>query len=173
MGSEPELDAETLLSLIREVAAELPGDGVRRRLVVVGGALLAWHGLRASTRDIDTVARLDVELRRAVSTVAARHGLAHQWINDSATGFLPQGFDPERGSLIWADDRLEVVGASRDDVLLMKILAGRATDTPDIRALWSHAGFATPAAAARAFFKAYPSEPCDDFLADWIEEQIR
>ena len=62
---------------------------------MVGGSLLAWHGLRDATRDIDSIRRLDVELREAVRRVAARHDLAYDWLNDHSEAFAPFGFDVE------------------------------------------------------------------------------
>ncbi len=43
-------------------------------MLVVGGALLAWHGLRDGTRDVDSVHRLDEELQAAVALVASQRG---------------------------------------------------------------------------------------------------
>jgi hypothetical protein len=42
---------------------------------VVGGAYVAYRGVRASTTDVDTIYELDDELRSAVAIVAERHGL--------------------------------------------------------------------------------------------------
>ncbi len=38
------IDGPTLLGYVEEVADLLADDGAKRRLVVVGGALLAWYG---------------------------------------------------------------------------------------------------------------------------------
>ncbi len=171
MSEQRTLDGETLLTYLQEVARELPDDGTRRRLVVVGGALLAWLGLRDATRDIDSASPIDEVLQAAVETVATRHDLAPQWINDSAAPFVPHGFDPARGELIWADDRLEVIGAPVDQAFLMKVHAARASDLPDIRSLWPRSKFATPAQAAAAYSTAYPLEPHDPHLADWFEHR--
>lgn len=172
MPEQRALDGETLLAYVREVAAELPDDGQQRRIVVVGGALLAWLGLRESTRDVDSVERLDEVLVAAVEVVAGRHDLAPRWVNDAAAGYVPQGFDPARGEKIWASARLQVLGAPLDQVFLMKLLAGRAADTDDIRALWSRSGFASTDEAAAAFHEAYPFEEYDPHLARWLDDQL-
>ena len=44
-------------------------------MIVVGGSLLAWHGLRDATRDVDSIGRIDPELRMAINAVAKRHRL--------------------------------------------------------------------------------------------------
>ena len=58
-----------------EVGAELERRGLARNIIVVGGAYVAYRGVRASTTDVDTIYELDDELRSAVAIVAERHGL--------------------------------------------------------------------------------------------------
>lgn len=48
------LDAGAIERYLGEVADELPHSGSQRTVIVVGGALLAWHGLREATRDVDS-----------------------------------------------------------------------------------------------------------------------
>jgi hypothetical protein len=62
-------------------------------VIVVGGSLLAFHGLREATVDVDSVKRLDSELKSAVASVARLHDLAPAWLNDSASAFRPATFD--------------------------------------------------------------------------------
>ncbi len=50
----------------------------------MGGSLLAWHDLWDSTEDVDSVRRLDDELRVAVASVARARGLAPGWLNADA-----------------------------------------------------------------------------------------
>ena len=90
--SDRPLDAGDITALLGEVADEL-SDDAGRRIVVVGGALLALHGLREATRDVDSTTIVDEDLRDAVARVAARHGLAPAWLNDRARMFLPVTFD--------------------------------------------------------------------------------
>ena len=74
--SELSLERDDIERYVSEVADELAGSGVQRVVIIVGGALLAMHGLRAATRDVDSVKRLDEELTAAIARVASRHGLA-------------------------------------------------------------------------------------------------
>jgi len=57
-----ELDGDTIRALVGEVADRLPPQGPQQLLVVAGRSLLAWHGLRASTRDVDSLRPLAAEL---------------------------------------------------------------------------------------------------------------
>ena len=77
-----------------EVGAELERRGLARSIIVVGGAYVAFRGVRASTTDVDTIYELDDELRRVVAIVAERHGLEPDWLNDRARRWRPVTFDP-------------------------------------------------------------------------------
>ena len=83
------LDGAMVAKLVREVADELSGSDDQRVLIVVGGSLLAWHGLRESTHDVDSIRSLDAALRDAIGRVARRHRLAAEWLNDRASPFAP------------------------------------------------------------------------------------
>ena len=78
------LDGADIRRYLSEVAAALEPAGQGHTLVLVGGALMALHGLRETTADVDTIGTLDDELGAAVAVVAGRHGLAPRWLNASA-----------------------------------------------------------------------------------------
>jgi hypothetical protein len=65
-----------------------------------------------------------------------------------------------------------VLGAPLDQVFLMKVHAGRATDAADLESLWPRCSFGTPDAAATAYRAAYPHEELDPHIADWIASVI-
>ena len=48
------LDAAHIKQYLTEVAETLDDDQ-QHTLIIVGGALLAWHGLRDATHDVDSV----------------------------------------------------------------------------------------------------------------------
>ena len=82
------LSGERIRQLLGEVAEQL-APGRQATVLIVGGSLLAWHGLRQATEDVDTIMRLDAELKDAVRVVAARHGLAADWLNDHSAPWHP------------------------------------------------------------------------------------
>ena len=168
---EPLLDADAIRALLLEVAEELAG--ARVEVVIVGGALLALHGLRDATRDVDTVRAIDDQLEAAVARVAERHDLAPKWLNDRSRPFLPATFDAEDCEILLDHPALLVMGAPMDQVFLMKVHAGRAVDADDLVRLWPQCSFGTPDAAAVAYAAAYPHEPPDLRLADWIASVLR
>lgn len=73
---------QDIMDNLPEVAEILGASGqAQTRLIVVGGSYLALHGLRESTRDVDTITVLDEAVRSAVQEVARRRGLAPHWLN--------------------------------------------------------------------------------------------
>lgn len=104
------LDGDRIRAHLAEVAAALPAGRPPHRLILVGGSLLAWHGLRDSTRDVDSVVALGATLRQAVKTVAARHGLAPGWLNDHARPFAPQTLREQDCDLLADLPALRVLG---------------------------------------------------------------
>lgn len=164
------LNADEILAYLREVAEALPPAGARHTIVVVGGSLLAFHGLRETTLDVDTVRRIDEELRDAVAQVAQRHDLAPNWLNDSAAPFRPRTFAEEECEALLDVARLLVLGAPLRQVFLMKLFSarGRARDYDDLVALWPGCGFDSAEQAVELFRAAYPHEVEDPYLVDFV-----
>ncbi len=167
------LGGEDIKRYLHEVADELEGRGTQHVIVVVGGSLLAMHGLRGATRDVDSVTRLDAELVAAVAVVATRHDLAPRWLNDAAAAFMPGGFDETTCDVLVEHQRLLVLGAPLDQVFLMKLYASRELDRDDLVRLWPLCEFDSPAEAARRFEVAYPHVDPDEYLVEYITEISR
>lgn len=166
------LDSGAIRALVAEVASVLPATGSQRTLVIVGGSLLAWHELREATRDVDSAWRLDDDLRQAVVTVAHRHGLEPDWLNDRAAPFLPATFDLGACAVLLDHSQLLVLGASLRDVFLMKLYRADPNDIADCQRIWPALAEAFQSAAdvAAAFHEAFPQAPDDEFLAEFIVE---
>lgn len=169
-GSGTPLGADEIRAHLREVADELGGPGPRHTLIVVGGALLAWHGLREATQDVDSIRRLDDDLRRAVQRVAQVHGLAVDWLNDNAAGFRPFTFVEQDCDVLLDHPRLLVLGAPLDQVFLMKLYRVDVQDYEDLIGLWPRCHFASAEEAAEQFHKAYPHAPEDPGLVAMITD---
>jgi len=169
------LDGETIKALIVEVAADLD-DQVERTIIVVGGSLLAWHGLRDSTRDVDSIRQLDDAMRHAVKTVAARHGLAADWLNDHAAPWAPATLDVDACEVLLERGRLRVLGLPLRDIFLMKLNRGDPPDLVDMRSIWPvvSGAFASKAEVMVAYYAAFPNEvPADDpHLGDFVVTEL-
>lgn len=166
--SDTPLDATAIRHYLAEVGRELGLEGPAHTLVLVGGSLLAIHGLRETTADVDSIQRLRDELRSAVAAVAVRHDLTPGWVNDRAAMFAPATFDAAECEVLIDEPRLKVLGAPLAQVFLMKLLASRAPDFDDLVIMWPRTGFASAEEAAEAFHAAYPHLDEDPYLADHI-----
>jgi hypothetical protein len=162
------LGASEIRAYLREVAGELPSTGPRHTIVIVGGSLLAFHGLRQTTLDVDTVRRIDEELREAVVRVARAHDLAPAWLNDSAAAFRPQTFVEEECEVLLEHHQLLVLGAPLHQVFVMKLFAARGRDYDDLVALWPQCGFDSAEHAVQLFRSAYPHETEDPHLVEFV-----
>jgi hypothetical protein len=161
MSSRP-LSGTEIHRLLSEVAERLGADGPPYTLVVVGGSLLALHGLR------DTVSRLDAQLRAAIAAVAAAHDLDVDWCNDHAAPFVPATFDVSTCETILEQGRLAVLGAPLRDIFTMKLYRNLPNDRDDMVALWPALGFSSAQEAADAYIAAFPHAPEDPYLAELI-----
>jgi len=169
------LDGEAIKALIVEVAAELD-DQVERTIIIVGGSLLAWHGLRDATEDVDSIRRLDDALRHAVKTVAARHGLAANWLNDHAAPWAPATLDANACEVLFEQGQLRVLGLPLRDIFLMKLNRGDPLDLVDMRSIWPlvRGEFASSAEVLAAYYAAFPNEdPADDpYLGAFVVTEL-
>lgn len=164
------LSASEIHAYLIEVAGALPPTGPRHTIVIVGGSLLAIHGLRQTTLDVDTVRRIEPELRDAVAVVARVHGLAPAWLNDSSAPFCPQTFVETDCDVVLDQDRLLVLGAPLRQVFMMKLFAARTRtrDHDDLVALWPRCGFDSAENAVELYRAAYPHEEKDPFLVAYV-----
>ncbi|MEP7215762.1 MAG: DUF6036 family nucleotidyltransferase [Anaerolineaceae bacterium] len=162
------LGREEILAHLRDVADALPAEGPRHTIVVVGGSLLAMHGLRQTTVDVDSVRRIDAELRAPIVQVAQLRHLAPAWLNDSATAFRPAAFDEAECEVLLTHGRLTVLGAPLRQVFVMKLNAARARDYDDLVVLWQACDFETAQQAVEMYRNAYPHEADDPYLMNFL-----
>ena len=118
--------------LVAAVADEPdPQESRQHTVILVGGSLLAWRDLRASTVDVDSARRLDEELRRAVARVAVNNDLAPDWLNSNAAAF-PTTFEPEVCEVLFDHPRLLVFAAPLRDVFITKMCRADPNDVADM-----------------------------------------
>lgn len=173
IGPGNALDAATIREYLYELAHELPAGGHQRTVVLVGGAVLAWVGLRETTMDVDSASRLDDEVRAAVARVAARHDLDQGWLNDRAAGFAPVTLHEEECAVLSEHPRLRLLAAPLAQVFLMKLFAARERDWDDLVALWPTCGFTNVDQVVSTFYAAYPHEERDPYLHRHVRAIIR
>ncbi len=169
-------EIEAHLVEVAEILREADPTGPVHKIVIAGGALLAWIGLRDATRDVDSVEPIAPEVAAAAAEVAGHHDLPPAWLNDSSRGFLPEGFSQADCRVLLRLPRLLVLGISDQMAFLMKINAARArgVDFHDAARLWPTAGYLTAQDAADAYWRAYSHEDpaSDPHFVSYIEQVI-
>ncbi len=168
-----ELGAHDIRAFLAEVAALLP-DGSTHEFVMAGGSLLALHGLRNATRDVDSIQELSPEVRDAAAAVAVAHGLVRTWLNDRAAMFWPSGLTEQMCEAVITHPRLRVLAPPLRYIFAMKLeaLGARDRDLADLRALWPLCDFADPAEAAELWHSCYPHQDPDPYLEAYIRDHI-
>lgn len=161
--------------LLGEVAEQLGPKFPQETVIVVGGSLLAWRGLRASTQDVDSSKRISTEVRAAVRAVAVRHQLAADWLNDSSAAWHPQTLEANECELLVEHPQLKVLGAPLWSIFLMKLNRSEPQDVVDMITLWPLVAevFPTAQVATEAFYAAFPLENPDEFLGAQVIDVAR
>ena len=163
-------DGKATLAALRSLADLLAARAVEHQtLIIVGGSYLALNDLRESTRDIDSVTRLQAVTKQAISEIGQQHGYANDWLNDSAAAFRPSGLRIEDCTVLFYHHALTILGPTADWIFLMKLYAGRTIDHQDLTRLWPRTKFRNSDEVIERFYDAYPFAPEDPYLADYIE----
>jgi len=149
---------------LREAVDDLVGGLVDRsvpaRLTVYGGAAMALvHYERAATGDVDASFFPADEVATVAVDVAARRGLASDWLNNAATGFLPPVPDVYETPVIFERGGVVVAAGSAPLLLAMKLRASRpGRDGDDIAVLVRACGVRTVAEAQQVMDEIYLGE---------------
>lgn len=149
--------------LLRELAQRLSASGEAAGIRVIGGAAIALMSKsRQATQDIDAVLINDTAIRLIAAAMASERGLAPDWINDLANGFVPPvGMDD--WVEVFRDGDVVVHVGSATMLLAMKLAANRGRrDTPDIEFLLQRCEV-TSLAEVQAIYERYHAQ---DVISD-------
>jgi hypothetical protein len=131
------LSKADMLRLFDALNAELAKSDTHAELNLVGGAVMCLAlGAREATRDVDAFFRPTKAVRAAAARVAAREGVADNWLNEAVKAFLGSrvSFDPYLDR-----SHLAVFVAQPSYLLAMKCMAMRIGeefhDVDDVRYL--------------------------------------
>lgn len=139
--------APEIRRLLELLESELASRGTAATMYVVGGAAIALSfDTNRSTKGIDATLVPEGAVLEAARAVAEAEHLPPDWINSDAaawTPVLPKGAlrAPNRAGL-------QVVVASPESLLAMKLVASRNRDIPDIKLLAEAIGLKDPVALA-------------------------
>jgi hypothetical protein len=141
--AERPLEGNVLERVFRAVGAHLEWDTDVDVLIVGGAALALTCGLPPgrTTLDCDVMdyepEAAEKAVERAAEAAAKQFDLPDNWLNSHVQWHresLPEGWR-ERRRLVSAYGRLRVFAAGRRDLIVMKLISGRAQDLQDVGAL--------------------------------------
>jgi len=166
------LSGEHIRRLVAELADHLRESNAEYRLVIAGGALLAWHGLRESTHDVDSLTHLDETIQTAIADIAAQQDLAANWLNHNARPFTPATLATESCADIFTSPSLTLLGVPLHVLFIMKLHRANRADVADMITLWPlvRPDFSSFDDVVRRYHAAYPMAQEDEYLRSFIEE---
>ncbi|RFA13815.1 hypothetical protein B7R21_07655 [Subtercola boreus] len=132
---------DELLELLTELGRRLDARGVTAEAYIIGGTAMAI-GLGSSRRtgDIDGWFKPMKEVLEEVRTMAVERGLATDWLNTHASGFMSFSPKDDTGAQSITLKGMRIRLASPRFLLAMKLAAGRAKDAADISKLVNELG---------------------------------
>lgn len=154
--SPHELDPTELADLLDELVRRLEQRGVTGSIRIVGGAAMALRfpddpAIRA-TRDVDARWAPRVPVSEVIAEIAAERGLEVDWINGAAALWLrTDPPDPAPG-------QFQVVVATPEQLVAMKLARGAEHDLVDLRILARHLNIATPDELVDIAYAVYGSD---------------
>lgn len=157
--SDPLLSRRRMFDALGRLGDHLALDAVVADVHIVGGAVMVTeYDARDSTADIDA---FDYQphgaVERAAARVADEMGLPRSWLNQQAAAFVRRGADWRR-STAFDHPNLHLYVIAPEQLLAMKVRAGRPTDAEDIATLCSLLGITTVDEVERAHRSAFPDE---------------
>ena len=144
--------------ILTELVHMLAERGQRAAIHVIGGAAVALaNPERTATADIDGFIRL-VDAREVIEELQRRWGLEADWFNWHAQGLQPPIAGPEIWEEILREGEVQLLTASTDALLAMKLHAARAKDMADIAFLMAACDVSTLERAAAIYEHHYPGD---------------
>lgn len=164
------LDVATIKKLFKALNAELAAKKVIGEVGICGGAVMCLvYQAREATKDIDAVFEPTQAIRKASAAVAAKFGIAKDWLNDAAKGYFH--VDPPREEVLEFSN-LRVWAPRADYMLAMKCVSARfdSFDRDDVQFLMTYLKLKTPEQAFAIIAKYYPHEKVPPKTQFLIEE---
>ena len=122
-----------LLAEVDEVLSERTPTGLMYVLYVIGGAAIGSVLGDRLTQDVDVATEsIPDPVLEAASTVARRHGMPANWINNQAAEFIEADLPVDSFQTAYTGRFLMVRAAKPETLLALKIMSGRGKDVQDI-----------------------------------------
>lgn len=158
--TEPLLTRRRMLDAFGRMGDHLAAEGVVADIHIIGGAVMVTeYESRDATADVDA---FDFTphgaVERAAARVAVEMELPRSWLNQQASAFVPRDADWRR-SHGFDHPNLHLYVIVPDQLLAMKVRAGRPTDAEDIATLCTVLGITTIGEVETLVRRTYPDEP--------------
>lgn len=139
--------------MLDELVRRLEARGVAGSMRIVGGAALALRypddpEVRV-TRDVDATWEPRAEVAAVIAELAAERGLETDWVNPAGASWLRTDAPSRR------DGVFEIVIATPEQLVAMKLAAGREQDLADLRILARQIGIRDPARLVDIAYEIY------------------
>lgn len=135
------MDKALALKVLINIDTKLADAGFGRVSMVIGekGAMILHHGYSGSTMDIDAVpVNVDFELIKPYADkVAIELKITPDWLNphfQAFTIYLPED-SKDRMKIVFSGKVLTIKSLGAEDILIMKLMAGRSKDMGHIKHL--------------------------------------
>lgn len=159
-----------ILACFVEINEELRKAGQKGEIGIVGDAVMCLvFNARNATRDVNAIFEPSQIIRQAAAKVARRHGLAEDWLNDGAKGFMTGTFRRDEvgtfsNLIIWAPEPRYM--------LAMKCMSARwdTSDRDDVIFLIKHLGLKSPGEVFQIIEGYYPKATIPAKTQFFIEE---
>lgn len=144
MAQQPLMNKEQIVQNLKLLGEELEALHIQRPiqlLMIGGGYMLTQVGNRLTTEDVDVFTRLDREtedyrlFRAAIHFIADDVSVSQKWVSDTIGDFMETVGPIPSGKRWLKHGMLEVYVPEMQYVLVLKLLASRDKDIPDIQAL--------------------------------------
>lgn len=163
------MTAEEITQYLTELNDELRLMDIKGEVSLFGGAVMCLvYDARPATKDVDAIFKPTAEIRKAIVSIAHRHGLNENWFNDAVKGYWVE----HKEQVLFDLPNLTVFVPEPDYLLAMKSIAARdaSFDRDDVRTLINVLGLTKPEEVFSIIEKYYPKNQIKPATQYFIEE---
>lgn len=166
-------DRDQLTKALAQLIAVLQANETLAQIRIVGGAAISLrHFERDLTTDIDSrfIGSSD-DITRAVTEIAVRNGWPDDWLNSSASQYIPDYGIAAEWETLYSEGQVVIEVASAETVLAMKLNVNRpGRDDADIATLLAIVGLTDLESIDEFFASFYPGDSLSDRAVRMIEK---
>jgi hypothetical protein len=125
VSQQSNLSREAILDAFQKMSDELARKGTMGELCLFGGTVMVLaFAARPSTKDVDAIFQPIQTIRQIAKAIGEQTGLAENWLNDAAKGFVSSRHETITGTLPQFSN-LRLTMPTPEYLLAMKCMASR------------------------------------------------